>query len=63
MDSTKLLDSFPLWVLFVLTVVTVIVAVEIGYRLGQYRRRRSEGEKEAPVGAIVGATLGRVGSG
>jgi hypothetical protein len=38
--------------------VTVVVAVEIGYRLGQYRRRRSEEEKEAPVGAIVGATLG-----
>jgi len=58
MDSTRLLDSLPLWALFVLTVVTVVVAVELGYRLGQFRRRRSEEEKEAPVGAIVGATLG-----
>jgi hypothetical protein len=35
----------------------VLLSVEGGYRLGTYRRSRSE-EKEAPVGAMVGATLG-----
>jgi hypothetical protein len=35
----------------------VLLSVEGGYRLGKYRRSRSE-EKEAPVGAMVGATLG-----
>ena len=32
--------------------------MEIGHRLGHARRRRSEDEKETPVGAIAGAILG-----
>jgi hypothetical protein len=58
MDSTKLLDYCPLWGLFVATVAIVILSVEGGFRLGKYRRRRSDQEKDAPVGAIVAATLG-----
>jgi hypothetical protein len=52
------MDALPLWGLFAATVVVVLLSIEVGYRLGQYRRRRSEEEKEGPVGAIVGATLG-----
>ena len=33
-------------------------SVECGYRLGKYRRSRHEQEKEAPLGTMVGATLG-----
>jgi hypothetical protein len=58
MDYTRLLDNLPLSGLFIATVAAVVLAVEGGYRLGQYRRRRSDQEKEAPVGAIVAATLG-----
>lgn len=58
MDTTRLLDLFPLWALFIATVVVVGVAAEAGYRIGRYRRNRSDQEKEAPVGAIVAATLG-----
>jgi len=58
MDSTRVLDALPLWALFLLTVAVVVVAVELGYRLGKYRRSTAEDEKEAPVGAIVAATLG-----
>jgi hypothetical protein len=36
----------------------VLVSVEFGYRLGKYRRSRREEEKEAPLGTMVGATLG-----
>jgi len=36
----------------------VLLSVEGGYRLGRFRRKCSEQEKEAPVGAMVGATLG-----
>lgn len=57
MDVTRL-DQLPLWGLFVATIAIVILAIEAGYRLGQYRRRRSDQEKDAPVGAIVAATLG-----
>ncbi len=57
MDYTRL-DQLPLWGLFIATIAVVILAIEAGYRLGQYRRRRSDQEKDAPVGAIVAATLG-----
>jgi hypothetical protein len=55
---TGILDYLPLWGLFAATVILVLLSVEVGYRLGRYRGRRSEDEKEAPVGAIVAATLG-----
>jgi hypothetical protein len=58
MEINGLFDPFPLWALLLVTVVVVLLSVEIGYRLGEFRKRRSEGEKEAPVGAMVGATLG-----
>src|SRR4030095_13036119 len=43
---------------FVVILVVVLLSVECGYRLGKYRRNRHEQEKETPVGAMVGATLG-----
>jgi hypothetical protein len=52
------LDALPLWGLFVLILLIVLLSVECGYRLGKYRRSRNEQEKEAPVGTMVGATLG-----
>jgi hypothetical protein len=55
------MDALPLWGFFGATVVVVLLSIEGGYRLGQFRRRRSEDEKEAPVGAIVGATLAFLG--
>ena len=58
MQSHGPLDALPLWGLFIATLLLVLLAVEGGYRLGTYRRSRSEQEKEAPVGAMVGATLG-----
>ena len=52
------LDALPLWALFLAILLLVLLSVEGGYRLGQYRRSRSDEEKEAPVGTMVGATLG-----
>jgi len=53
-----LLDALPLWGLFLAIVALVLISIEGGYRLGNYRRSRSITEKEAPVGAMVGSTLG-----
>jgi hypothetical protein len=61
MADSGLLDRLPLWALFGGTVVVVLLSIEGGYRLGQFRRRRSVDEKEAPVGAIVAATLALLG--
>ncbi|MEL7940224.1 hypothetical protein [Pseudomonas delhiensis] len=58
MHSGGPLDALPLWGLFVSILLLVLLSVEAGYRLGRYRRSRSEDEKESAVGAMVGATLG-----
>jgi hypothetical protein len=58
MQSTAPLDALPLWGLLLVILLIVLLSVEGGYRLGKYRRSRSDEEKEAPVGAMVGATLG-----
>ena len=58
MENNGPLDALPLWALFVSILVVVLVSVEGGYRLGKYRRARHEEEKEAPLGTMVGATLG-----
>jgi hypothetical protein len=61
MQDHEMLDYLPLWALFALTVVAVLLSLEAGFRLGKYRCRRREQEKEAPVGVMVGATLGLLG--
>jgi len=58
MQNNGPLDVLPLWGVFIVILVVVLLSVECGYRLGRYRRSRSEQEKEAPVGTMVGATLG-----
>jgi hypothetical protein len=58
MQGEGILDSIPLWGLFVANLLGVLLSVEGGYRLGRFRRTCSDQEKEAPVGAMVGATLG-----
>jgi hypothetical protein len=58
MQTTGPIDALPLWGLFIAILIVVLLSVECGYRLGKYRRSRSEQEKEAPVGTMVGATLG-----
>ena len=52
------IDALPLWALFIVILLVVLFSVEFGYRLGKYRRSRHEQEKEAPLGTMVGATLG-----
>src|ERR1041385_3910873 len=58
MQNNLALDALPLWGLFIVILLVVLISVEFGYRLGRYRRSRREQEKEAPVGTMVGATLG-----
>src|SRR6201997_1632522 len=56
MPASGPIDILPLWALFICILLVVLLSVEFGYRLGKYRR--SQQEKEAPVGTMVGATLG-----
>jgi hypothetical protein len=50
----------PLLALFVATVAVAFLSVEGGYRVGRWRGRVTEREKESSVGAMVAATLGLV---
>lgn len=50
----------PIWLLLPLTVAIVMLSLETGYQLGHRSRRKSEDEKESPVGAIAGSVLGLV---
>jgi hypothetical protein len=51
-------DALPIWLLFVLTVVAVLTAMEIGYWVGLRVGRRPDTEKEVPVSVVSSATLG-----
>jgi hypothetical protein len=57
--SMVLLDGFPLWAVYIITVVVVLVAAEIGFRLGLWlQSRRGEEGKTPMTGAVVGGMLG-----
>lgn len=58
MNAISLTDAIPLWVLYILSLAVVMLSIELGWRFGDYRRRRSEEENNAPISVPVGATLG-----
>src|SRR4051794_28511551 len=47
-------SQIPIWGVFIGTLLLVLVSVEAGYRWARYQQTRSQQEKEAPVGAMVG---------
>lgn len=58
MLSKTWFDYLPVWALFTGTVLLVVFAIEAGYRLARFRRRAAEKGKDAPVGSVIGGTLG-----
>jgi hypothetical protein len=50
--------ELPLWAVFPLTLLSILLSIEGGYLWARYKRAHASEEKEAPVGAMVGATLG-----
>ena len=57
MEYVVWIDQFPLVVLFAAVVLTSFAAIEVGYRLGQYRRQQASREKAEALGAIVPSIL------
>jgi hypothetical protein len=58
MKSDFWLDQIPLWGVFLLTIVIVLLSIKFGTLLGSRRRLRPDHETEASLGTIIGATLG-----
>jgi hypothetical protein len=51
------LDSLPLWVVFLLTVLVLLAALEAGYWLTKYLQGKKPAKSDGGVGAIAAATL------
>ena len=58
MEINTVLDFFPIWALFLMTVLFVILSIEFGAWLARYRHSRLKEGTEVPVGPMVGAILG-----
>jgi len=61
MLNTQPLDYLPIWGVYLLTVVILLLAIELGYRLGLALQKRRPDQAEAGVGAMVGASLAFLG--
>lgn len=51
------LDRFPLWALFVVTILVILLSTEVGFRSAHLVGRRSEIEQKWPLNEIEAATL------
>ena len=58
MEILTFLDLFPIWALFLLTVLFVIIAIEFGQWLARNQLKRGSEINGASVGPMVGAILG-----
>jgi hypothetical protein len=52
------MEQIPVGLFFAISFIVVLVSIEAGFRIGHVAHRRSEDEKESPVGAIAGSILG-----
>jgi hypothetical protein len=54
-----IVDQYPLWVVYIVTVIVVLVAAEIGFRIGIWLQHRDPDSGKTPMtGAVVGGMLG-----
>jgi len=58
MQLNGLLDTLPLWVLFIATLTVGLLSFEGGFWVGKRWRRRTEKEQEIVVRGLIGGMLG-----
>lgn len=61
MLNVQPLDYLPIWGVYLLTVLVLLLAIEVGYRSGLASQKRRPDQAEAGVGAMVGASLAFLG--
>lgn len=61
MLNTQPLDYLPMWGVYLLTVVMLLLAIELGYRSGLALEKRWPDQAESGVGTMVGAALAILG--
>jgi hypothetical protein len=52
------LNYLPFYVIYIVAAAVALLSIEVGWRIGNYRRQHYELEGKAPISAAVGATLG-----
>jgi hypothetical protein len=52
------LDKLPVWGVYIATVALVLIAAEIGFRIGTWLQNRNPAGKAPITGAVVGSMLG-----
>jgi hypothetical protein len=57
MRLQELLDSIPIWGVFVVFAISSLVVYELGYRIGRWWQARTPEEAEGPTGVLVGSLL------
>lgn len=53
-----IIDILPVWLLFLITIGLILLAVEIGFRLGRNVVGKTDDERESPASSISGVILG-----
>lgn len=61
MFDSQPLDVFPIWAIYILTVIVLFLAAEAGFRIGKLVQKRWPDQSEAGVGTVVGASLALLG--
>jgi hypothetical protein len=56
--NDSLFYTLPVWGIFIATMLLGVLAFDSGFRIGTLNARRSAQEREAPMDAMVGSTLG-----
>ncbi len=61
MLNSQPLDMLPIWAVYLLTVILLLLAAEAGFRLSQVVQKRWPDKAETGVGILVGAALALLG--
>jgi hypothetical protein len=51
------IDMIPLWAIFIVTAILILISIEIGYRLRSSRHLKNKNEKESAVSVTAGAIM------
>ena len=55
---TTFLDPIPMWAMYILTFLVLLLAFELGYKYGLFQQKKYQSEPDKTLDAMVGATLG-----
>jgi hypothetical protein len=61
MTPIEIFDNLPFWGVFLFSVTVILVAIEVGFRLGCRARERPSKTGKIQIGSVVAASLGLLG--